>query len=367
MFRRHQEELHISISNRTIFRIIAFGVGTYLIFSFFDSIRHPLTLIFVSFFLALALNPAVGFVTRKLKSKSRVRGTAAAYIVVISILIGFFILVVPPIFKQSSTFIRDFPNKITNLETQNSSVGRLVRRYELSTQLNKIADEWASNISSSSGPVLTTANRVLSGVVSVITVLVLTFMMLIEGPGWASSFIAQLPTHRQKRARNLMIRMYGMVTSFVNAQVLIAFIAGCFAVIALTIAGRVFDVNINPVALGAIVALFGIIPTIGNIISAVIVCLACLFSSVPLAVAMLIYFIVYQQIENATLQPYIQSRNNDLSPMLIFIAAIVGIGFGGLLGGFVAIPAAGCIKILLVDYLDDKSFNNSVKDTATST
>lgn len=74
---------------------------------------------------------------------------------------------------------------------------------------------------------------------------------------------------------------------------------------------------------------------------------------------MLIYFVVYQQIENITIQPYVQSRNNDLTPMLVFIAALLGIGFGGLMGGFVAIPAAGCIKILLTDWLDDRRFNAS--------
>ncbi len=355
MFRRPQQELQITISNRTILRIIAFGVATYAVFSFFDSIRHPLTLIFISFFLALALNPAVSFVTRKLKSKSRIRGTAAAYIVVMSLLIGFVALVVPPIVKQSSSFVRDVPNKITNLETQDSALGRFVRKYDLSKQLNKVADEWASNLGNTSGPVLSTANRVLSVVVSFITVLVLTFMMLVEGPAWVSRFILQLPKPRQKNTKHLMMRMYGMVTSFVNAQVLIALIAGCFAIIALSIASNIFNVSINPIALGAIVIVFGIIPTIGNIIAAVVVCLACLFTSGPLAIAMLIYFIIYQQIENATVQPYIQSRSNDLSPMLIFIAAIVGIGFGGLLGGFIAIPAAGCIKILVDNYLDDKS------------
>jgi predicted PurR-regulated permease PerM len=107
------------------------------------------------------------------------------------------------------------------------------------------------------------------------------------------------------------------------------------------------------------VALFGIIPTIGNIIAAIVVALACLFSSVPLAITMLVYFVIYQQIENVTIQPYMQSRKNDLSPLLVFIAALLGIGFGGILGGFVAIPAAGCLKILIEDYLDDRRINSS--------
>jgi len=362
MFRRKQDELHITISNRTIVRIIMFGIATYAGFRFFNSVRHPLTIIFISFFLALALNPAVSFVTRKLKSKSRMRGTATAYIVVMSLLIAFFATVIPPIVNQSSDFIQEVPSKIKNLETQDSSLGRFVRKYELSQQLNNVADEWANNLGDTTGPVLTTANRILGVVVSFIAILVLTFMMLVEGPMWIDRFLSQLPAQRQKRVRSLMIRMYSMVTGFVNAQVIIAFIAGCFAIIALTIASSVYNVSINPVALGALVAVFAIIPTIGNILGALVVSLACLFTSAPLAITMLIYFIVYQQIENATVQPYIQSRSNDLTPMLVFIAALIGIGFGGLLGGFIAIPAAGCIKILVDDYLDDRIFNNSKAD-----
>ena len=203
------------------------------------------------------------------------------------------------------------------------------------------------------------AKSVLTTFVSIITVLVLTFMMLVEGPEWVGRFIETLPDHRQKRVKNLLHSMYVLVTRFVNAQVIVAVIAGLFAAVALTIASHVFGVSVNPIALACLVVLFGIIPTIGNILAAVLVSVICLFTSAPLALTMLIYFIVYQQIENITIQPYVQSRNNDLTPMLVFIAALLGIGFGGLLGGFVAIPAAGCIKILVTDWLDDRKFNAS--------
>ena len=69
---------------------------------------------------------------------------------------------------------------------------------------------------------------------------------------------------------------------------------------------------------------------------------------------MLIYFIVYQQIENATIQPYIQAKKNQLTPLLVFVSALIGVGFGGILGAFVAIPVAGCIKILLEDQFEKR-------------
>ena len=361
MLRKSNSELEVTISNRTILRLIAFGVATFIGFKFFASVRHPLTLIFVSFFLAMALNPIVSYVTRKLKSKSRVRGTAVAYLAVMTVLISFFSLIVPPLVRQSSDFIKSVPGTVRNIETQDSSMGRFVRKYKLEEQFGNFANDWATNLGDTKGPVLSTANRVVSTLVSIIAVLVLTFMMLIEGPEWIDRFLRNLPKHRHDHIASLLRRMYQLVTKFVNAQVVVAFIAGVFALIALSITSSIFHVSINPVALAGIVMMFGIIPTIGNILAAITVAIVCLFSSVPLAITMIIYFIVYQQIENATIQPYIQARNNDLTPMLVFIEALLGIGFGGLLGGFVAIPAAGCIKILLEDYLDDRQFNNSKK------
>jgi predicted PurR-regulated permease PerM len=146
-----------------------------------------------------------------------------------------------------------------------------------------------------------------------------------------------------------------MVTGFVNGQLILAIIASMFAFFALLISSTLFDVSINAVALAGIVAIFGLIPLIGNPLAATIVIIACLFNSVGLALVMLIYFIVYSQIENVTLQPYIQSKANDLTPLVVFVSALIGIGFGGILGALVAVPIAGCIKILVEDYFANRT------------
>jgi predicted PurR-regulated permease PerM len=361
MFRRGPQEIHVTFSNRTILRVIAFIVGTIFAFRFFNNIRHPLTLIFVSAFLALALNPAVSWVTKRLKNKSRARGTAIAYLSVVTLLIVFFSVVIPPLVQQTTKFIRDVPSTISSIENQNTAIGRFVRNNNLEEQLQKFADGWKNNLGDVQGPVLSTANRVVANVVSIITVLVLTFMMLIEGPRYLEFMFDQVPKERRQHALSLGRRMYRVVTGYVNGQVIVALISAGFSFIAMVIMSNIFQVSINAIALAGIVFLFALIPTIGNVISALLVVFITLISSLPMAIALLVYFIVYQQIENVTIQPYIQSRNNEMSPMLIFIAALLGIGFGGLLGGFVAIPAAGCAKILFEDWLDDRLMNSSTK------
>ena len=112
------------------------------------------------------------------------------------------------------------------------------------------------------------------------------------------------------------------------------------------------DVSINAVALAGVVAVFGIIPLFGNPSAAVLVILFCLLKSPALALVMAIYFLVYFFIENHTFQPYLQSRLNELTPLTVLIAAILGVGFGGFLGAIIAIPAASAVKILLEDHFE---------------
>ncbi len=355
--RSKKTEVEISISNRTILRIILFLLGTVIFLRLVDNMRHPLTLIFVSFFLAMAINPIVIRLSNMLKNKSRVRATALAYTAVMSMLIAFIVLIVPPLISQTTEFIREVPKTLSEVKTSDSSLGRFIRRYDLEEQVQNFASDWTRNLGDVQGPVLTTANRIFANVLSIVTVLVLTFMMLIEGPKWMREIWKHVPIHRRAHDQEIARKMYKVVTNYVNGQVLVASIGAVFAMVALIIASTIIGVSVNAVALAGIIFLFALIPSIGTILGSLLVALFCLFASPALAAVMIIYFIIYQQIENASIQPMIQSRGNELTPMLIFIAAILGIGLGGVLGGFVAIPLAGCIKVLFDDWIEDRDFS----------
>jgi predicted PurR-regulated permease PerM len=67
-----------------------------------------------------------------------------------------------------------------------------------------------------------------------------------------------------------------------------------------------------------------------------------------------IILLVYLELASVTIQPYVQSKYNELSPMLVLIAALIGISAGGILGAFVAIPIAGCLKVALKEYLSQR-------------
>jgi predicted PurR-regulated permease PerM len=355
MFGRNKKELEITVSNQTILRIIGFIIGTVLLINFLASIRHPLTLIIVSVFLNLALNPAVTAVSNRLRSKSRVRATAIAYVAVITLLIAFFSLVLPSLIGQTADFVRETPQTLRGLKEQDSPIGDFVRRYNLEAQVVQIANDWAQDTGNIADQAVGIANRVISNLISIITVLILTFMMLVEGPKWTTLFWRQFPKSKRDQGQKLAKKMHAVVTGFVNGQMLVAATGAFFAVVALFISTTLFNVTtINPIAFGGIVFLFSLIPTIGVFISTAIVVTFSLFVSAPLAITMLIFLVLYQQIENATIQPYIQSRANELTPLIVFLAVIVGVGFGGILGAIISIPIVGCLKVLFDEYVVNK-------------
>lgn len=342
----------VDITNRTIVRTILWVVAAIATFRFIGQISSVLTIIFISFFLALALNPIVSWMSRHLSIKSRIRATAAAYLTVVLVLVGFLALVIPPLITETRDFVKGVPQTVNTFQENDSSASRLIERYNLNDQLNDAARKFSSRYSDFGSAVLQAGKRVLSVVVTTLAVLVLTFMMLAEGPRWLQLFWAIIPDRNRQRHQRIARKMYKAVTGFVNGQVILALAGGFFTFVALVIASKVLDVTVNALALAGIVAVFALIPMFGTILAALAVVIFCLLNSLTLAIVMLIYFIVYQQIENITFQPYIQSRVNQLTPLLVFVAALIGVGFGGLLGAIVAIPTASAVKILLEDYFE---------------
>ncbi len=345
----------ISITTNTIVKLILVAVIAFVSLQALGNITHQLRLIFISMFLAIGLNPAVSFIMRRIHSKSRLRATGIAYIIVVALLAGFLLLVVPPLVKQTSRFVSGVPNTLNNLKYQDSALSSAIRRYNLEDSVDDVIanyqERFKDNLSNVGAPIVNTAGRVGGLIISAITIFILTFMMLVEGPLWFDKIISLQPDGKKKKRKEIAQRMYKVITGFFYGQVIIAFIAATFAAIMLFILNSVFGTSVNPIALAGIVFIFGLLPLVGNILSASIVVLICLISSAPMALIMLGFFIVYQQIENATLQPYIQSKKNQLTPLTVFVAAILGAGLAGLLGALAAIPIAGCARILLEEYL----------------
>lgn len=355
LFNRNKHaEVEITISNRTVLRILALVIGSLLLLAIAEKAQHALTLIFIAFFMALALNAPVHWIALRLpgsKRGNRILATATSFLVVIALLTAFLLSIVPPLVNQTQNFIEGAPDLLQDLRDENSSFGEFVRRYGLEDQTDKLSAQftsWADNIT---GSAFSTVSRITSSIVSLLTVLVLTYMMLVEGPRWLKFARRLVAEDRRAYTDQLAHDMYQVIKGYVNGQVLLAFVA------AILIAPPLFILGISyPVALMVVVFVCGLIPMVGHTIGAIIVSFVALFTSPWAALIILIYYITYQQIENYAVQPRIQANTTDMSPLLVFASVVIGVSINGILGGLVAIPIAGCLRILVIDYLKRKNF-----------
>lgn len=353
-----QANVRVSVSNRTIIRIVVITVITYALIKVFIKVDKILELIFLALFLSIALNPAVSWLSRNLRLKSRLIATGIAYLIVIIILGLFTLIVVPPFVRETVNFTKELPSTVESINNANSPAANFINKYHLQKGVKDLSEYISAHTYKLSGSVITTATKVGSAIAATLTVLVLTFMMLVEGPIWFEHYwrLRIVADKTEKRHQEIASKMYRIITGYVNGQVLLAVIGGAFTLLTLFIATTILNVSINEFALAGIVVLTGLIPLIGHFIGGTIVVIACLFVSLPLAIIMAVIFIVYQQIENVTFQPYIQAKYNELTPLLVFVAALIGVGVGGLVGAFVAIPLAGCLRVALREFAIERKW-----------
>jgi predicted PurR-regulated permease PerM len=135
----------------------------------------------------------------------------------------------------------------------------------------------------------------------------------------------------------------------VTGNLLISVIAGVASTIVMLILGVPYAV-----ALGLLVAILDLIPLAGATLAAIIVSSVGFIHSIAAGIVLIIFFIVYQQIENHLLQPLVYSRTVRLSPLAILVSVLIGAELAGVLGALAAIPVAGTIQVLLVAFLEER-------------
>lgn len=346
------EKVTLEITNRTVLRVVLIVVAVLLGLALARQAAYPLMLIFVAFFLTLAFNAPVHWIESHLPSKrrgSRPVAMGVSFLAVLLLLLGFLAAIVPPLVREAGNFIDAAPGLVEQARDQNTPMGQIIDRFNLEERVTDGARQLSGELGNFGATAASAIGSVAGSVVAVFTVLVLTFMMLLEGPRWTRVFKEVIPAKNRPRVEKITGDMYRVVKGYVNGQVLLAFLTSIVVLPALIVLGIPY-----PAALVVIVFICGLIPLVGNTIGAVIISLVALTQSWLVALIILSYYILYQMIENYIIQPRVQANSTNMSPLLVFGSVIIGVSFGGILGALVAIPVAGCIRIALIDYLRGK-------------
>ncbi|MDB5168299.1 MAG: conserved rane protein of unknown function [Candidatus Saccharibacteria bacterium] len=365
-------KVKIEIDTKTFVRFWLVVIGFAFAILAIYSARTALILIGVAFFLALALNAPVSYLAKYLPGRSRVGGTAIAYVMVVALLASFVFFVVPPITQQTVKFAESVPGLVDNATAQSQSFSYFVDKYNLQPQVdravNSIKDNatgWAARAGQN---ILNALGSLLSLIVSTLLVLVLSFLMLVEGPMWLRRiWKVYNDKDRMERHKRLASKMYNVVTGYVTGQLTVSGIGAALAGLVVFILSLFFNVPAN-LALPTVAIAFtlSLIPMFGATIAGILISLLLLFNDTTAGFIFIVYFILYQQVENNYISPTIQSKKVELSALAVLGSVTIGLYVFGLAGGIISIPIAGCIKVLLDDYLNRAKDNreNSEKPLA---
>jgi predicted PurR-regulated permease PerM len=307
--------------------------------------RQVITWIFVALFLALAMNPAVSFLEQR--GWRRGLATGAVFLAVGIVIAGMAALVIPPLVDQVSGFIDAVPGYIHDLTKGKGPFGFLERKYHIVERVRQmVANGGGSKLAGGASAVLSLTRSVVTAVVGVVTILFLTVFILLEGPTWWERGLGLMQPGSRPRWRNVGHRIGRTISGYVTGNLLLSLIAGFTAAIVLVIMGVPF-----PLALGLLTAILDLIPLAGATLAAIVLAIVAFLTSIPAGVVILVYFVVYQQLENHVLQPLVYGRTVQLSPLVVLIAILIGSQIAGVLGALAAIPVAGTLQILLLDWL----------------
>src|SRR4051812_5264572 len=311
--------------------------------------RRVLVWTFVSVFLAVAMSPAVDALQRRGVHR---RGLAAGgvYLIVLAILAGTGALFTPTLIQQENALVNAAPGYVQDLTRGRGPLGFLETKYQVVERVQKaVKGNGSGRLAGGATAALDVTRSVITFIAGVVTILFMTFFMLLEGPAWRDRFIALLPAGAQGRAHRMAGEIANTIGGYVSCNLLISVIAGFFTTIVLLAAGVPFAL-----ALGLLVAIFDLIPLAGATLGAIIVTLVALTHSLTSALIVLAFFVVYQQLENHLLQPVVYGRTVKLSPLAILVSVLVGAEVAGVIGALGAIPVAGTIQILISDWLQHR-------------
>jgi predicted PurR-regulated permease PerM len=339
----------VRVRLRTVLSLLATIVAVAVVLEVIWIARHVLTWILISLFLALALNPAVEWLQRR-GIKRRGWATAITYVVALGVLVAIGLTFVPTLVNQVNDFVQKLPDYAHDITHGQGRLGFLETKYHIQERIESaVKDGGATKVLGLSGVAVSVAKGVITIVVATVTILFMTFFMLLEGPKWVERFYGLLPERSRPRWRKVGSDIYRTVGGYVTGNLLISLIAGGLTTLVLLIMGVPYAV-----ALGLIVAILDLIPLAGATIAAILIGIVAFLHSIPAGIVVVVFFVVYQQVENHLLQPVIYGRTVQLSPLAVLISILIGAELAGILGALGAIPVAGSIQVLIVDWLNHR-------------
>jgi predicted PurR-regulated permease PerM len=330
----------------TIGLVLAAALALYLVIE----TRRVLTWMVIAAFFAVALYPLAAWVQRRvLKDRWRALATFLVFLGVFLGLGGLVTAFAIPLVQEGTKFAGQLPDLIDQARAGQGPVGRLLERTNVLEWVENNQDRIDSFVNGLTAPAAGMLRSVATGIAGAVTVFVLAYLMVLEGPKVVDGAIGVFAPATGARIRRVGADCARSVTGYLTGNLLISAICGGLTYVVLLILGIPF---------AGLIALFvgiaDLVPLVGATIGGAVAVIAGFLHSVTAGIVMLVFFVLYQQLENHLLQPLIFARTVKLNPLTVIVAILLGVELLGVLGALLAIPVAGIIQVILRDVWDHR-------------
>jgi len=331
------------LSASEIAKIVLTAIAVVAALYFLYLVRQIIGLLLISLFLAIALTPVVNRLDRG--RFPRWAAILAVYFGIILSIFGLGLAVVPPVVSGVNDLVDNLPTYVEDLN-KNKQFRKYDEKYHIVTNLQAEAKKLPSRIGDAAGTLRDVTVGVFTRIVQLLTVLVITFLLILDGRRFAEWVFRQLGPAREARARKVAEQINRSVVGYVVGNLLISVVAGLVTWITLEVLGIPFAVP-----LAVLMAFFDLIPLVGATLGGIVIGIVCAIVDFPTApIVWVAVLLLYQQLENHLIQPIIYGRTVQLHPLLVIVAILTGGTLLGVLGALLAIPAAAVLQILVRDW-----------------
>jgi predicted PurR-regulated permease PerM len=311
-------------------------------------VRTVLMLVYVSGLLAIGLAPIVRAVERQkvlpvgTRRFPRWVAILTLYVALLSVVVGVGFAVVPPLVEQAQALSRRLPDLFAR--AQQFLVDRGLIDHEL-TMTEALQKAPSGVLSSGGDAVATVIGAVIGlagGVFGLVTILILTFYMLVESDTIFRRFVRLFPVEQRLRVATVSSDISMKVSAWLGGQLLLGAIIGVTATVGLWLIGVPYFF-----VLGLIAGIGELIPMVGPLLSAIPAIVVALTVSPGLALATAVFFLAQQQFENHLLVPKLMERQVGVSAVTVIIALLIGGSLLGIVGALLAVPTAAALYVIV--------------------
>ena len=326
---------------RTIVSVVGVVLATYVVLILVLATVRIIAWVVVAGFFAIVLAPLV----RRVQARVGDRRTVATSIVVISTLaamVGVITLFIMPVRSQLVNVLTDLPGTVRDAAKGRGPIGNLVKKLHIESYVQHNEVKLAKAATKLNDYSVETATTAISVALAFITITLITFLFLSQSEAMGRAAMNVMPHRRRASVRRIAVEAAGAVSGYVIGNLLVSLVAGVAAFICLV------SVRVpSPVVLALFVAFADLIPLVGATLGAAVSVLAAFLYSPTAGLVSLIFFIIYQQVENGLIYPWIMARKVNVNPLVILLSVLVGVELFGIVGALLAVPASGALQVII--------------------